>query len=246
LPDKIRERFHLDALRRAGVDVPSAEPSVGESPDFLFVTNGHRLGIEMTEFHLPPAAGKRQHRAHRSNGDLIVRIADRRHHEAGGPPLYVSVVFREHPALTRKDTEPLGRDLADAVLKYRVPRAFNEPAVEIPWENLPERIASIRVRASIDGVDKLWHADAFGWVAQINSQHVAERVRKKALKEPCARSKCDELWLVIANDPFSGAAPAEISDEALGASYEAPFDRLIWLLPHAPRAIDLRRRPPAA
>lgn len=246
MPDKIRERFCLDALRRAGVDVPSGEPSESESPDFLFVTNGHRLGIIVTTFHLPPAARERPRQEQRSLSDRIVKIAERLHHEAGGPALYVSVLFHEHPALRKKDTQLLGGTLADAVLKYRVPRAFNEPAVEIPWENLPERIASIRVRASIDGVEKLWHADAFGWVAQINYQHVAEVVRKKALREPLARSKSDEPWLVIANDYSSGAAPAEISNEALGASYEAPFDRVIWLLPHAPRAIDLRLRPPAA
>lgn len=246
MPDRIRERFYLDALRRALVDVPSGEPFESESPDFLFVTSGHRLGIEMTTFHLPPAARERPRKEQRSLSDQIVQIAERLHHEAGGPALYVSVVFHEHPALSKKDTQPLARALADAVLKYRVPRAFNEPPVEIPWENLPERIASIHVRASIDGVDKLWHAVAFGWVAQINYHHVAEVVRKKALKEPAARSRCDELWLVIASDNFSGAAPAEISNEALGASYEAPFDRVIWLLPHAPRAIDLRLRPPAA
>jgi hypothetical protein len=246
LPDKIRERFYLDALRRAGVDLPSGEPSVGESPDFLFVTNGHRLGIEVTAFHLPPEARESPRQKQRSLSDRIVEIAEGLHHEAGGPALYVSVVFHEHPALSKNDTQPFGRALADAVLKYRVPRAFNEPPAEIPWENLPERIASIHVRASIDGVDELWHAVAFGWAAQINYQHVAEVVRKKASKEPRARSKCDELWLVVSNDYFSGAAPAEISNEALGASYEAPFDRVIWLLPHAPRAIDLRLRPPAA
>lgn len=246
MPDKIRERFYLDRLRGALADVPSGEPSEPEPPDFLFVTNGHRLGIEMTTFHLPPAARERPHQEQRSLRDRIVEIAERLHHEAGGPALYVWVVFQERPALTKKDTQPLARDIAHAVLKYRVPTASNEPAVEIPWGYRPERTASIRVCGSVDGVNRSWRANDFGWVDQINSQHVADAVRAKALKEPLARTRCDELWLVIANDCFSGAAPAEISDEALGASYEAPFDRLIWLLPHAPRAIDLRRRPPAA
>ena len=100
------------------------------------------------------------------------------------------------------------------------------------------------VHGSIDGVDRLWSADAGGWVAQITPSQVASVVEAKARGEKLARSQCDVLWLVIVNDDFSGAAPAEISDEALGASYQGPFDRLIWLVPYSRRATDLRLSPP--
>jgi hypothetical protein len=100
---------------------------------------------------------------------------------------------------------------------------------------------------SIDGKDQLWHADAGGWVAQISAEQIASVVQAKARRAPLARTRCDRLWLVVVNDAFSRAAPAEISAEARAASYEGPFDRLIWLLPgHPPRAIDLRLEAPAS
>ena len=239
MPNKALERFYLEALRRALVEFPPEDAREHESPDFLVVSKEHRLGIELTTFHLPPAPGKRPHQEQQSLKDRIVKIAERLHHEAGGPALYVSIFFHEHRSLTKKDTQPLARAIAGAVLNHRLPSSFKEPAVEIPWGQRPERINGILVHGSVDGVDKLWAADAGGWVAQIAKEHVAQVVQAKALRAPLARSRCDELWLVITNDDFSRAAPAEISNEALGATYEAPFDRLIWLLPHEPRAIDL-------
>ena len=152
----------------------------------------------------------------------------------------MDVFFHEHQRLRKKDIQPFARELADALLAYPVPQHFNEPAIMIPWGRRPEWSAGIQVHGSINGVDKLWDADAGGWVAEITSEHISEVVRGKASREPLARTQCDELWLVIVNDNFSQAAQAEISTEALSASYEGPFDRLVWLLPHVPRAIDLQ------
>lgn len=246
MPDKARERFHLEALRKALVKFPSGDVHEFESPDFLVVSKGHRLGIELTTFHVPPVPGEHQHHEQHNLQQRIVEKAKRQHQEAGGPALYVEVIFHEHPPLTKKDTEPLGRAIADAVLNSRVPSSFKEPPAEIHYGHRPKRVAGIQVYGSVDGVERLWDADdTGGWVAQITPEHVLQVVRDKAERAPRARSRCDELWLVIVNDDVSGAAPANISNEALEATYEAPFDRLIWLLPHTPLAIDLRLRPPA-
>jgi hypothetical protein len=119
-----------------------------------------------------------------------------------------------------------------------MPQSIREP-VELPWGARPEVTTGIQIHPSIDGKDKLWHADAGGWVADITTDHVAGVLQRKARTVTVARSRCDELWLVLVNNPFSRAAPAEITTEALSASYKAPFDKLIWLLPHVPRAMFL-------
>jgi hypothetical protein len=126
-----------------------------------------------------------------------------------------------------------------------MPQSIREP-VELSWGMRPEFTTGIQIHASIDGRDKLWHADAGGWVADITAEQVGDVVQRKARTVPLARSRCEELWLVLVNNPFSRAAPAEITKEALAASYEAPFDRLIWLLPHVPRAYSLEISRPAA
>jgi hypothetical protein len=61
----------------------------------------------------------------------------------------------------------------------------------------------------------------------------------KGRRSLIARSRCDRLWLVIVNDDVSGAAPAEPLRDTLETTYVGPFDRLLWLTPHVPHAIDL-------
>jgi hypothetical protein len=163
------------------------------------------------------------------------------HKDRGGPGLYVSVYFHDRPSLNKRDTLPLANEIADAILRISTPRSVSDPYVEIPWNVRPEQIAAITVQASIDGEDRLWQPAGGGLVAQISADEIIEIVQKKSIHAPQARRKCDELWLVIVNDLFSRAAPAEISSEAIHAKYEAPFDRLLWLIHHVPTAIDLRR-----
>lgn len=246
MPDKRRERFYLGALQRALRDVPSGSALEPEPPDFVFVTGRHRLGIELTTFYLPPNPGEPPHQERQSLKDRIVSEADRIHASKGGLPLYVDVIFTGHERISKKDIQGFARELADVVLNYPSPRHFGEPTLEIPWDLLPKWAASIRVQGSINGVDKLWRANAGGWVAEITSEHVSEVVKDKARRAPLARTRCDELWLVIVNDNFSKAAQAEISTEAISVTYDGPFDRLVWLIPQIPQAIELRLAQPVA
>jgi hypothetical protein len=203
------------------------------------------LGIEFTVFHLSPPPGKRPHQEQESLKKRIVDTAERLHRGSGGPALYVSIFFDQDRPLTKRDSQPLARELADAIFNFPVPVSFEYPPVEIPWGFLPKGIISISVHGSIDGKSSLWQPAGGDFVSEVSIDQVAEVVRKKAKRAPRARSNCDQLWLVIVSDEFSHAAPAEISEEAVNAEYEAPFDRLVWLIPHAPSAIELRIRPPA-
>ena len=124
MPNKARERFHFEALRKALPELPSGDVEQGECPDFLLISDGHRLGIELTEFHLSPPPGEPYHQEQQSLEDRTVEIAERLHHEAGGPALYVDVIFHDYPPLTKKDTQPSARAIADAVLNHRVPSSF--------------------------------------------------------------------------------------------------------------------------
>ena len=240
MPDKTRERFYLEALKRAVKDMPSGEPLEPEPPDFVFVQDDHRLGVELTTFHLPPPPGKQPHQEWQSLKNQIVAGAERLHAEAGGPPLYVGVIFQERERLRKKDVRPMAQELAEVILTAEVPQHISEPCVVLRFGEKPKWSGGIQIHGSVNGVDRLWHADAGGWVGQITSEQVANVVQAKAAHAQLARQECNELWLVIVNDNFSQAAQAEISEDAMRAEYEGPFERLIWLLPHVPRAIELR------
>ena len=244
MPDKKRERYYLSRLRACVPDLPVGDPIEPEPPDFVLIEDGHRLGIELTTFYLPPEPGKRPHQEQQSLKERIVAEAAALHAQAGGPALYVQIIFNDRQKLQKRDIQLFSRELANAILTYPVPHHITEPDVELPWEYKPKWAGLIRVAGSIDGIDKLWQADAGGWVAEITSEHISNVVRNKSNCEPLARIQCDQLWLVIVNDNFSRAAQAEITAEALEASYKGPFDRLMWLLPHVPRCIDLQIKQP--
>ncbi len=241
MPDKVRERYYLDAVLRALADTPSSEAfHDSETPDFLADTATGRLGIEITAFHLPPATGNRPHQEQQSLKDRIVERAKELHQAAGGSAFYVSVHFNPNLPLSRKKVGPLAEAIASCVQASDVPCTVNEPAVTVPWGKRPRETVAIHIQRSVDGKDLLWHADGGGWVMPVSSEHIEEVIGKKTKSLIKARRDCDELWLVIVNDNFSIAAQAEITEEACSATYKCPCDRLIWLLPNGPQAIDLK------
>src|SRR5258705_145940 len=244
MPDKGRERFYLQMLRRAMPEIPSVDPTEPEPPDFLFATGQETLGIEFTAFHLPPAAGERPHQEQQALKERIVELAEQLHDERGGPALYVGVHFNHHVALDKKDTMRLARGIADSVAVSRMSISMSEP-VHVPWGERPEETWGIRIHPSVDGDDRIWTAAAAGWVATITSDHLNGVLRAKAKTVPLARTRCDKLWLVGVNDAFSRAAPVKASAQSLEQIYAAAFDRLIWFLPHEPQAVDLQLCPPA-
>lgn len=245
MPDKRRERFHLDLLRRALSDVPRIDPTEPEPPDFLFDTPEGKVGIEFTEFHLPPEPGKRPYQEQQSLKKRIVAQAEKLHEQCGGPALYVGVYFNSRYALDKKDTDRLAHEIANSVLLSRPPTSVSDH-VHVPLGDRPEEVYGILISPSVDGTDKLWHPDAGGWVAAITPDHVIAELERKARRLSVARTRCDKLWLVIVNESLDRAAAAEASAEMLSHVYTADCDRLIWFVASLAHATELRLGAPVS
>jgi hypothetical protein len=69
--------------------------------------------------------------------------------------------------------------------------------------------------------------------------HIQSEIDRKRRKAPLSRRKCDRLWLVIVQDIATEAHACELSEAGQLGPYQHPFDRLLWLDPHAPSAVDL-------
>lgn len=237
---KERERFHFDQLRKALPNIPAIDATETEAPDFLLIAPGIRLGIEVTAFDLPPASGERPGKEIRSLRERVVSMAEGIYRQAGGPALYVSVIFSSTLQLSKEQVRPMAAALADVILSRRVPLSVHEPTLRLDFGEVPPGILHIRVHGSVDGADKLWSVSSGGWVAPILPDHIKVNIARKSKMAGRARKRCDELWLVIVHDYFS-----ELSEEARAFSYLAPFDK-IWLLdPSIPSAIELKRGEPS-
>jgi hypothetical protein len=234
------ERWYLERLERAVPDFPSGTVQDDETPDFVVLSARGTIGVEVTVFHWPPSDGKRPHQEEQALKDRAVAIADMVHTEAGGPALYVTVSFASMISFAKRDLRDQGEAIARAVLDTVAPLSLDDPAVSVPWDRLPPGVSHITIRASVNGRDRLWSADAGGWVAPVQPIHIQAVIQRKAAMVSRARAKCDELWLVVVNDEFSRAAPVELSNDSGQAVYDHPFDRLFWLEPHRQRAWELR------
>lgn len=135
----------------------------------------------------------------------------------------------------------MAKALAAAVLSQDVPRSIHDADVRVPRDLLPREIAQVHVHGSVDGEDKLWQAEAGGWVARIAPSHVQREIEGKERMAGGARAMCDALWLVIVHNLVRGA-PCELSEQARTAEYTHVFDRLFWLDPHMPRVTEFRTR----
>lgn len=231
MADKERERFYIRKLWECLLDPPTGQIVGGESPDFRVHTPEGCLGIEVTHFYYPPAPGHRSHQEVQALKERVIEMAERLHATAGGPPLYLHAIFNEQRALTKRSVPQIARSLADAVLSEEVPRLASEPSVEIRRSALPQEVPHVRVHGSVDGDDKLWQADAGGWVQEIHSHHVQAVINEKMRKAHLARTRCDRLWLVIVHDFLNLAAAADITDEALANVYNHGFDRVLMARP---------------
>ena len=214
-----------------------------ESPDFVVRSGEGAVGIEVTTFHWPHVDGRRPHQEQQALKDRVVAIARQIHIDAGGPGLYVTVYFAKPVSVTKRDAQEHGAAVARVVLDTQPPTSLDEPAAIVPWGRLPPGVSDITIRASVDGRDRLWSADAGGWVAPVQPSHIQAVVERKCGMLAVARTKCEQLWLVIVNDEFSRAAPVELSETSRRNVYEHPFDRLLWLEPHRQRAYELVSRP---
>ena len=238
MPNKGRERFYLDRLRACSVGLPDGEPRDSESPDFLFAVSPS-LGVEFTQFHLPAPPGERPHQEVQSLQEQVIAIAEHAHASAGGPALYLQAIFGRHGRLAKATVRQIGKALADALLSYPVPRSKTDASVKIPRALLPEEIAHVRVHGSVNGADRLWQCGYGSWVAPVTTGHVHAEIDRKQRKAPLAKQKCERLWLVIVQDLSTEAHACELTEAARLGPYRHPFDRLLWLEPHAPSAVDL-------
>jgi hypothetical protein len=240
MPDLERESHFVERLITAIPELSAATLIRREAPDFVLLLGHHRIGVELTEFHLAPEVGTKPYAETTALRRHIVRSAQAAHTLNGGPPLYVTCAFHDREVIARRDTKELSQQIARAVLSTTQNHEIAAGAVTVPYNLLPRAVAKIWCWASVDGKDLLWNPMVAGWVADIPPGQVAAVINKKNRKVSTYRAGCDEVWLTIFHSP--AGAPADLSTTAARELYQSRFDRVVWLDPLVPRALDLATR----
>ncbi len=241
MPNKDRERAYLARFLAAVPDCPSSPVGEGEAPDFVVGVGQESIGLEFTVFEsarLPNAPHPTEQDGLRWR---VVGMAERLHGQAGGPPLYVRVRFRERAPLSKRLTTDVARKLQSAIGAIQLPGTFSDGDVEIDGQSLPAQIVSVSIRASLDGQDKLWNPTFGSWVRTASPTDVEAVIQRKVPKLANYRLKAPRVWLVIVNDLFASGDAVELGDEGVNALYDYPFDRVYWLAESGDRAWHLAK-----
>ncbi|MCF7220892.1 hypothetical protein [Marilutibacter chinensis] len=246
MANKSRERW---LLQQAGKIDPLLQVGIiedSEVPDFILRSTDRSIGVEVTEYFAAPVAGRPQQEI-QSRKNAVVRRAWEHYLGLGGPAAYVRVCFQSPETLDRKRCDALVAPIAHVVLLHAAGLKWPQSSIAI-LDGLPAGVASIRVGPSLDGRDQLWHAEQSGWVGEVKAgdvQRVIDRKNKSAAK---AKSRCDELWLLICYDWSSGGELVEVRDSVLrsasSGAFNSAFDRVLWLEPQKPRLLKLFPREP--
>jgi hypothetical protein len=229
---KEQELFWLE--RAAGVrpDLFTGEPVPGESPDFVLVADGLRLGVEITRYSphrvhgasIPEQQGSLQHQA--------LQMARRSFQRRCSTSLRVQAVFSHD--VFRQPTEL--RALADAISEYLASRIAVAPIwTRVEWTandkiELPPQLfhPAATVMPSPEFVH--WAPAGAGWVLNAG---IAEIARITAIKEPHVtryRQGCSALTLLIV---FEGrpqlARAVHAPVEPIDFSVSTNFDHVLCL-----------------
>ncbi|HSA77263.1 MAG TPA: hypothetical protein VLG72_00190 [Nitrospirota bacterium] len=240
MSDKTREEFYLTKLQQVLPNIGGVQIRCSESPDFVFDQSGQIKGLEITVFHLPAEQGKKSHQETVSLRRCVVNRAEELHRARGGPALYLHAMFNSHLRLRKAMVPELAEKLAREVLESPTPASIEDGPYHISPSRLPPEFVRVWFHTSVDGKDKLWQPNVGGWEASIGTDHISAVIQEKDRLVSLYRESCEEVWLVIVHDLFSGAAHSKLTPEAAAAIYRHQFDRDIWLEPHIPSALELK------
>ena len=223
----MREREHLNFFLEAR-KIQATSIKRYEAPDFLVEINNSFVGIEITNFFLPPEFGAKPQQKLDALANRAAEKAREKFRELGGPSLDVSFHMSGNPTpQTNAKADNLGNRLARAVLQNPIPEQRGQ-FISCLMPEVPEVDEYFVIRSG----NELWQAGAGALVekpAPDNIQSVIDRKEEKIRKYKKTIPKCEKIWLVIVNNISNKGTPVQISEEEKTTNYRFTFDKVFWL-----------------
>lgn len=238
MADKEKEAGYIEQLRLQWPAFPGGKLSWSERPDFVVQTEGHAVGIEVTEFFLPPEPGETRYQEAESIREQIMSRARAYHTAQGGPPLLIDVEFDDRVRLTKRDIESTARALAACILQHQFVDEERPGWYQGVGGDMPRGVTSVS-GGKYQAVEN-WDFGGGGWVRPCTHEHIQAGISRKVPKYAAYRENCNDVFLVVVSSVFAGA-PTEIPFAVLEEPYDTPFEKTIAFLIDASSVFELRR-----
>ena len=240
---KEREAWYVEQLRELWSDFPAGPRTSSENPDCLVRGTEHTVGIEVTEFTLPPDDGRQPTRETLSVRARIVRTALDKYRADGGPVLIVDIEFDPDVRLTKSDVVRVADAIAERLLAHTFAKDESPGWYQAVSGDMPHGVLGLtggRYQSA-----ESWDGDSIGVARECSVDSVQQVIDRKAARYQAYRSRCDAVVLLIVfsavHDPQT-AIPRSVLENA----YVSPFDWTIALLADEPEAVLLNTVKPDA
>lgn len=181
---------------------PAGSVKKCEEPDFLIDAGNSILGIEVTDLYRSPQPGKLPEQATEGGREKCVNRVQQLYEAEDGPPLLVSVHFREVHIPSKRET-PLAKEILE-VLRQNIPNPGQKVWVEEgwgpDWRPLPAEVDSISIFNALGKYPSLFQAPGASRTSSLTQQDVQRAIDEKEKKYDKYRERSDAVWLLIGCD----------------------------------------------
>jgi hypothetical protein len=226
----LQERWLIERTRQLypwflpGEIRPAEDP-----PDFVLLSNGERIALEVTRVFHPKGDARFPRRETESFQPKIMRRAEDLARQRGLPVLDVLVYFGDPEPRRLEET---AHSLVEFVREHLVE---NCETFDLPGGGV---IRIMRPRAN--QVPR-WTCGPAGSEPTLTQEQLAETIRKKNADLRRYRERYNCVWLIVASTLFPLSASFSVPDEAEEWSFEFEFDKVLLLSEPRGRVFSLQR-----
>ncbi len=225
---KEREVYYLSKARAVYPDLPSSTPIISETPDFVFVSDEGRLGIEIVDYIRGLSSSAVTLRTLDNLRAKVTSDAQSKFEAKYGVPLWVGVHWNSRYKFTKRDVGLLGSKLAELVEKDIPSKSYEGSVFGIDdYEDEPifDCVHKVSVTRLKHGSKGLWASIEAGFVG-VGVDEIREFIRAKEAKVKSYLANCDEVWLLIVADGRHISSTIELKLDNLPA-FSSGFARVL-------------------
>lgn len=239
---RYRERFQLKSFIQKFAEFPVGDQEwEGETPDLIVKTVSGRLGLEHTTLYTDDSTnGSRKKKgSHKKNQESlqwsVVDSALTEYAKSELPAVSAEVWFDVAVPLTQKTYKSVATDLAHAaqdivsmpgsrdIEDFRCreyERRFVDP--------LPLEILRIHLHREPRTEYVVWYPEIPWVVSELKVLNIQETIQQKERNLSECRTKCDELYLLIASEGLYPSSNFALTDEVRSHAFQTRFDRVFY------------------
>ena len=212
---KEKEKFYLkcllDSLGREFKELDNQK----DDPDFKIIINNKKIGIELTKIFNP--TGDPPLQAIENDYKKIANFTTEILNKSRLQYLDVLLSFGQNPLPRNKNKKEISTKIFNFICK-NIPDNNSYISVTNNFENdnvLPFELGTIRIANFVVYNKHFVHTSVFGFVNEDFPEIVQCAIDRKNNKLSIYDKTCDEFWLLIYTDGYSGASMFDASEKTL-------------------------------